>query len=293
MSFDDGFMLGLMMGGDGSGGGGDDVNIVNGSDSSITISVVTGRNSDDPDYNMERFTFAIEKSYKITTIKSKSKIITKTWTKNTVTSVTNSKGEKLFTMDTDGYGKIIACYDRSGNEILRGGTFEESVFTTTPEGIALGWALAYSKEQDEQVENAVNDYIQGRQDDKDAQENNNDPTDIEEITLPGGFSSYHYEKNFASRRNLKYTWHCEYIVLTLNSSGDIKEAFLKGVTYYSETGDVKSPYNTTLVRGRDEAIDDAWLIQLTGVVYADKNGTPYTGEYIWTNPAKQPPPGII
>lgn len=187
MSFDDGLMLGLMLGEGASGGGeGDDVYIVNGSETSITVYIISGRNSEKPTVSSETFSFVIKRFYKTTTIKSNSKEIAKQWEKKIITSISDSSGDTIFKMIVDDDGKITACYDRSGNEILHGETSGDSVTTSVSEGIALGWALAYSKEQNEETERAIDAYKSGREDEQEASGEEHEDTTFEELDLKGG-----------------------------------------------------------------------------------------------------------
>ena len=168
----------------GEGGDGQDVYTVNGSGSSITVQTVSGRSSGSPAIKTYNFSFTTKEFKKSTTITGSNKVITKTWTKNIITSISNSSGEIIFTMDADTSGKVTACYDRSGNEILNGATYGDSVFTSTPEGVALGWALAYCKEQDEETERAKQAYEDGRKDNIDA--GGDGETKLDEVNFEGG-----------------------------------------------------------------------------------------------------------
>lgn len=142
-------------------GGGDDIYITSYTDTSLAVTVISDRTAETPEITVYAFTFTL-KEYKTITKSSTSKgTSTRTWIKNIITSVANGGGEVIWTLTPNTEGKIIAVYDINGNEILGGITSGDGVITDTPEGVALGYALAYNKEQENYTEKLIEAYEDG------------------------------------------------------------------------------------------------------------------------------------
>ena len=141
--------------------GGGDVFLVNGSESGITVTTVKNR-GEAQELTADFFTFETKTYKTITTVGSGKTTIEKTWSKNVITAVLKND-ETVWKFSLDSGGNAAAVLDSVGNDVLNGITGEEgkSVLTTTPEGIALGWALAYNKEQSSALQKAIDAYKDG------------------------------------------------------------------------------------------------------------------------------------
>lgn len=144
-----------------SGSGGGDVFIVSGSESGITVTMVKNR-GEDQELTAEFFTFSTNTYKTITTLSSGSTSIEKTWSKTIITEILKDD-ETVWEFKLDSGGGVTAVFDSVGNDVLNGITGEEgeSVLTATPEGIALGWALAYNKVQDDALKKILDAYQDG------------------------------------------------------------------------------------------------------------------------------------
>lgn len=147
-----------------SGSGGGDVFSVSGSESGITVTTVKNR-GDTQELTAENFTFKIKTYKTVTTLKSGKTTIDKTWSKTAISEVMKS-GETVWKFVLDAVGNVTAVLDSAGNDVLNGTTGKDgnSVVTPTPEGIALGWALAYNNEQSGSVQKAIEAYQEGVED---------------------------------------------------------------------------------------------------------------------------------
>lgn len=143
------------------GGEGGDVFLVTGTESGITVTMVKNR-GEAQELTVEIFTFKTKTYKTITTVNSGKTTIKKTWSKTIITAVQkNDDTVWKFTLDIG--GKATAVMDRVGNDVLNGLTGEDgkSVLTTTSEGVALGWALAYNNEQNSVLQKAIDAYKDG------------------------------------------------------------------------------------------------------------------------------------
>ena len=143
------------------GSGGGDIFLVNGSESGITVTMVKNR-GEAQELTANFFTFETKTYKTITPVGSGKTTREKTWSKNVITAILkNDETVCKFTLDSG--GNATAVLDSVGNDVLNGITGEESksVLTTTPEGIALGWALAYNKEQSSALQKAIDAYKDG------------------------------------------------------------------------------------------------------------------------------------
>ena len=184
MSFDDGFMLGLSLGGGGGGsGGGDDIYITAYSETAISIKTIADRTAETPETTDHAFTFTLKAFKTVTTAKTSKGKSTRTWIKNIITSVANVEGTVIWTLEPNDIGTIIAVYDVGGNEILSGITNGDRVITNTPEGVALGYALAYNKEQENYTEELIEAYKNGIEDEEEI--GNDEETTVNTIDLKG------------------------------------------------------------------------------------------------------------
>ncbi|MGN1137077.1 MAG: hypothetical protein ACI4SF_12770 [Oscillospiraceae bacterium] len=181
MSFDDGFILGLSLGG--GVGGGSDIYITDYSDTNLTITTIADRSAETPKTTDYTFMFTTQEFKIVTTATSSTKKSTRTWRKTIITSVINDEGVVIWNLTPDTSGKIIAVYDINGNEILNGITNGDSVITDTPEGAALGYALAYNKENIEQLEELIEAYEDGIDDEEEIGDDGE--TTVETIDFKG------------------------------------------------------------------------------------------------------------
>lgn len=277
---------------EGEGGGdGKDIYVVNGSASSVTVQTVTGRNSDPPAVSSHTFSFTSRNFYKSTTITGTNKVITKTWTKNIITSISDSDGKVIFLMDVDGFGKVFACYDRNGNDILSGKTYGDSVFTSTPEGVALGWALAYCKEQDEETEKAIDAYEDGRNDNIEA--GGDGETGFEKIDFHGSGGYYEYRDKRISDMGVLggRRYYGEYFVITgLDGDGRINSGYIgnycgwEGFNLSASGYHEEAPPRKQFVVSRSQSSTLRTLsitINFPGAIFL-QDGTPYTGPTYWS-----------
>ena len=167
---------------DGGGGGGSDIYITD-YGSSLIVTTITGRGSELPKTSDHKFTFTTQIFKIVTTAKSSTKKSTRTWSKTVITSVANDKGIVIWTLSPDASGKITAVYDVNGNEILNGVTNGDSTITQTPEGVALGYALAYNNEKDTLLDELIKAYENGVDDEEEIDDGGD--TTIETIDFQG------------------------------------------------------------------------------------------------------------
>lgn len=224
-----GLIAAAMCSGISGGGGGDeyDIHMVNGSPSSMTVRTVSERGSESQSISTHSFSFSTKNFYKTTTITGKNKVITKIWTTTIIVAIGGSDGI-VFTMDADDRGKLTACLDRNGNNVLNGETFGDSVFTTTPEGIALGWALAYCNEQYNETEKKIKAYEDGRQDNIDA--GGDDETTIDEKEFEGSYARSQEEQNYPYSYTQRECFDDAYLTVSYTTSGNMVIS-LHGIKY--------------------------------------------------------------
>ncbi len=164
MSFDAGFMLGLSMGGEIKKY---DIYIVGYTETNLAIKIIAYRTAETPDLMEYSFSFAMQEFKATTTLKTSKGEAKRTWKAQIITAVSDSESQTIWTLTPDNSGKIIAVYDQNGNELLNGTTTSQSVSTDTPEGTALGFALAFDKAQESLIENLIDAYKQGVDDEND------------------------------------------------------------------------------------------------------------------------------
>ena len=143
------------------GSGGGDVYLVSGSGSGITVTMVKKRGAEQ-ELTVELFDFTVKTYKTITTVRSGNTAVEKIWTKTIVTEVLKN-GETVWKFKLDSSGNATAVLDSAGNDVLNGVTGEDGNFvvTPTPEGIALGWAMAYNNEQNSALEKILDAYSNG------------------------------------------------------------------------------------------------------------------------------------
>lgn len=164
MSFDAGFMLGLSMGGEIKKY---DIYIVGYTETNLAIKIIANRTAETPDLKEYSFSFAMQEFKTATILKTSKGEAKRTWKAQIITAVFNDENRTIWTLTPDNSGKIIAVYDQNGNELLNGTTTSQSVSTDTPEGTALGFALAFDKAQESLIENLIDAYKQGVDDEND------------------------------------------------------------------------------------------------------------------------------
>lgn len=186
MDFVTGFATGWAMGKKmfEGGGGKYDIYIVDYTETNLVIKIIADQTAETPDLKEYSFSFTMQE-FKATTILKTSKGEAKrTWKAQIITAVFNSENQNIWTLTPDDSGKIIAVYDQNGNELLNGTTTNQSVSTDTPEGTALGFALAFDKAQESLIENLINAYKQGVDDENDINVPAEEP-DLNIIELKG------------------------------------------------------------------------------------------------------------
>ena len=263
------------------GSGGSDIYITDYSDTSLTVTTITGRGGETPKTTDHTFTFTTKEFKYDTNMVSATQQIKHTWSKTVITSVMDADNNVIWQLDPDSSGTIVSVYDSNGNEILDGITNGDSVMSNTPEGVALGFALAYSKEQDDLMEKLLNAYKQGSEDQK---EIDDDESTIETIDLDGNGAKY-----YAIDANGKYQYYdCEYVqILAVNSSGKPTKVLIKNATYsYRQKANGKVELDEVYDPPKDFTLTTSmWLIadaqttKLGGTVY-DADGNEYTGNMI-------------
>lgn len=144
--------------------GGGDVFLVSGSEGGITVTMVKNRGGAQ-ELITENFTFKTKTYKTVTTVKSGKTSIQKTWSKVVVTEVQNG-GAVVWKFTLNTMGAVTAILDSVGNDVLNGKTSADgnSIITPTPEGVALGWALAYNNEQSSAMQKAIDAYQDGVED---------------------------------------------------------------------------------------------------------------------------------
>lgn len=150
--------------------GGGDVFIVSGSESGITVTMVKKR-GEDQELTAEFFTFKSNTYKTVTTVSAGNTSTERIWSKNIIAEVLQDD-KTIWDFELDSSGGVTAVFDSVGNDVLNGITGEEgeSVLTSTPEGIALGWALAYNKEQNDALKKILDAYQDGIDDEKEIAE---------------------------------------------------------------------------------------------------------------------------
>lgn len=165
-------------------GGGSDIYITDYSDTSLAVTVISDRTEETPKTAVYLFTFTLKEYKTVTIAKSSTKQSKRTWTKNIISAVANADGVDIWTLAADSKGSIVAVYDTNGNEILNGSTSGDSVISNTPEGVALGYALAYNKEQENYTEDLIRAYKDGISDEEEIDDGGE--TKVEVTDLLGG-----------------------------------------------------------------------------------------------------------
>lgn len=213
--FETGVMVGMLLSPKaGTTKNGDDIYIVDYSPSLVAVYTIENRNGDSHKITSYSFSFTF-KEFKIVTEMSTSRgKSTRTWQITIITSVVNDEGLTIWTLEPDETGKIISIYDSNDNEILKSVTNGESVITETPAGIALGYALAYNKEQESYIEELIDAYKKGIDDDEDIGVDGED-ANVDVTDLKGNGAAF---KNIY--RGKTYTVYGEYGILhNTNSDG--------------------------------------------------------------------------
>lgn len=225
MDFATGFATGWAMGKKMfEGGNGWDIYTVNYGEGLI-VTTIDSRIAETPKTTDYSFSFGTKEFKKATRIISGNKKITHIFTKRIVTSVINDKSEIIWTLTPDSNGKITSIYDVNGNEILNGVTAGNSVITNTPEGVALGYALAYNKEQEDETEELIEAYKQGTDDQK---EIDDDTAEVDIIDFEGG-SCVVYSAIDGQNKCTRY--YGSYAVINSNGSVYVHDIFRSDFMY--------------------------------------------------------------
>ena len=127
----------------------------------MTVTMVQNRSKESQE-SSETFTFNTKTYKTITTLRSGNTTIDKTWNKTVINEVLKNN-ETVWELNFDNVGNLTAVLDSVGNDVLNGttGNGGNYVITPTPEGIALGWALAYNNEHDSAFQKTINIYKNG------------------------------------------------------------------------------------------------------------------------------------
>lgn len=265
MSFDAGFLLGLSMGG---GGGKYDIYIVSCTETNFAIKIIANRAAETPDLKEYSFSFAVQE-FKATTILKTSKGEAKrTWKAQIITAVFNSENQTIWTLTPDDSGKIIAVYDQNGNELLNGTSTNQSVSTNTPEGTALGFALAFDKAQESLIENLIKAYNQGVDDENDINVPDEEP-ELNIIELKGNGAVFVMTNK---NTGVVKKYYGSYIVNQISSAGGVTVYAAEGEKVIEET--IRN--GKTIIRKGTERMSfpfkqEDFDVELTGDVY-DING---------------------
>ena len=265
MSFDVGFLLGLSMGG---GGGKYDIYIVSCTETNFAIKIIANRAAETPDLKEYSFSFAVQE-FKATTILKTSKGEAKrTWTAQIITAVFNSEKQTIWTLTPDDSGKIIAVYDQNENELLNGTSTNQSVSTNTPEGTALGFALAFDKAQESLIENLIKAYNQGVDDENDINVPDEEP-ELNFIELKGNGAVFVMTNK---NTGVVKKYYGSYIVNQISSAGGVTVYAAEGEKVIEET--IRN--GKTIIRKGTERMSftfkqEDFDVELTGDVY-DING---------------------
>ena len=169
MDFVTGFATGWAMGKKmfEGGGGKYDIYIVDYTETNLVIKIIADQTAETPDLKEYSFSFAMQEFKTATILKTSKGEAKRTWKAQIITAVFNDENRTIWTLTPDDFGKIIAVYDQNGNELLNGTNTNQSVNTDTPEGTALGFALAFDKVQESLIGNLINAYKQGVDDEND------------------------------------------------------------------------------------------------------------------------------
>lgn len=265
MSFDVGFLLGLSMGG---GGGKYDIYIVSCTETNFAIKIIANRAAETPDLKEYSFSFAVQE-FKATTILKTSKGEAKrTWKAQIITAVFNSENQTIWTLTPDDSGKIIAVYDQNGNELLNGTSTNQSVSTNTPEGTALGFALAFDKAQESLIENLIKAYNQGVDDENDINVPDEE-SELNFIELKGNGAVFVMTNK---NTGVVKKYYGSYIVNQISSAGGVTVYAAEGEKVIEET--IRN--GKTIIRKGTERMSftfkqEDFDVELTGDVY-DING---------------------
>lgn len=278
------------------GSGGGDVFQVSGSRSGITVTTVKNR-GEAQELSVEFFTFKTKEFKTLTTVTSGNTTVSKIWSKTVITEVLKN-GATVWEFSLDSKGNAIAVLDSAGNDVLNGitGADGNSVITPTPEGIALGWALAYNDEQDSALKKALDAYQDGIDDcdeinqkegvgsgdgdgngDGDSTggddtgdgtggsggvklpEKKFDKIDMPELPNGSGAGAVNVLPNTDGSRQVRYSGRIE---ITQNQIGSYNVKYLDGVIFemYNSKGVLisTSKRNTFTVSGIDEEALNRW-----------------------------------
>lgn len=207
------------------GGGKYDIYIVGYTETNLAIKIIANRTAETPDLKEYSFSFAMQEFKATTTLKTSKGEAKRTWKAQIITAVSDSESQTIWTLTPDNSGKIIAVYDQNGNELLNGTTTSQSVSTDTPEGTALGFALAFDKAQESLIENLIDAYKQGVDDENDINVPDEE-SDLNIIELKGNGAVF-VMTNKDTGVVKKY--YGSYIVNRIEESG--------GVTVYAAEGE--------------------------------------------------------
>ena len=274
MSFDDGLMIGMMLGGGGGGKKGDDIVSVIRSGGTLTVHTVSGRGTENPVIKSNSYALSIQTICRVTITKSGSTTITRKWSAEFITAVSNAAGI-LYQAEYSSDGKLSKVYKTNGNEIYIADLPEtlsgEASLETVPDGVALGYMVAYNKMAEEILEKEIESYKDGTTDG--TSEGGETPTvTADDVVIPDGSAMAIYDDgNF---RDIYYG----------DSSGEITSVSEDGISFYLHysckysyfRGELYSVSYDSSVASEKYFNNDKWT--LTGDWYYRDTGEKYDGE---------------
>lgn len=223
-----GFNDGLKAGG-GTSKDGDDIYIVAYSETSLTVRTIADRTADEPQITDHDFSFDVQQFKKVTTATYGEKQVTKEWVQDIIIAAYDSDNNVIWTLEPDESGKIVAVYDINGNELIAGSTNGDAVLTPTPEGAALGYALAYNAAKEKYTEDLINAYIEGIEDEEDLTDDGTgggtggDKTTVDVTDFAGG-SCIVYQGSETGPCSIFYG---SYVVVHANGAAEIYGLFMQ------------------------------------------------------------------
>lgn len=255
-------------------GGGDDIVSVIRSGSTLTVHTVSGRGTENPVIKANSYTLSIQTICRITITTSGSTTITRKWSAEFITAVSNAAGI-LYQAEYSSDGKLSKVYKSNGNEIYIADLPEtlsgEASLETVPDGVALGYMVAYNKMAEEILEKEIESYKDGTTDG--TSEGGETPTvTADDVVIPDGSAMAIYDDG--DFRDIYYG----------DSSGEITSVSEDGISFYLHYSCKYSYFRGELSHvNYDNSVaadkyfnNDKWT--LTGDWYYRNTGEKYEGE---------------
>lgn len=255
-------------------GGGDDIVSVIRSGGTLTVHTVSGRGTENPVIKENSYTLSIQTICRITITKSGSTTITRKWSAEFITEVSNADG-LLYSAEYSSDGKLSKVYKSNGNEIYIADLPEmlsgEASLETVPDGVALGYMIAYNKAAEEMLKQEIESYKDGTEDG--TTEGENPPTvTADDVVIPDGSAMAIYD--YGDFREIYYG----------DSSGEITRVNDERIGFYLHysccysyfRGELSSVSYDSSVAAEKYFNNDEWT--LTGDWYYRDTGEKYDGE---------------